>query len=292
MGGISTSQKKAEKGNAIRQYKSVETESKHLGNTGPGQIRNATLAFKDPQADSKLEIIKKIREQRAATETKKRESTKRAKLLIAKAEEAAKALESVALKSSLALASLLETRKLIAEATQWIESIGRGESMTSNIGKGTSLISNGSAIQLDRNPDAALILKTKAGGTNVLSSSNGDYGVFGQDTFASNNLMNRKEPLSIPHNSERMSGECIVDCVLPPQLHSPIKHPETIHLGGNWPIPNGASKCKRMPPKDEKVREEMRMKDESPPSVTRFTKKWVCGRLVEVMEEENVSHKQ
>ena len=43
------------------------------------QIRNTAPSFKDPQADSKLEMIKKIREQRVAMETKKREATERAK---------------------------------------------------------------------------------------------------------------------------------------------------------------------------------------------------------------------
>ncbi|XP_073004922.1 uncharacterized protein [Typha latifolia] len=77
-------------------------------------------SFRDPMASSKFDMIKKIRERREATETRKREATKRAKLLVAEAERAAIALEVAALRSPLAQASLLETRKLLAEANQYI----------------------------------------------------------------------------------------------------------------------------------------------------------------------------
>lgn len=83
--------------------------------------------YKDPLADSKLEMIKSIRAQRMAMETKKIEAIERARLLIAEAEKAAKALEVAALKSPLARASLIETRKLIAEATQSLEAIEKGQ---------------------------------------------------------------------------------------------------------------------------------------------------------------------
>lgn len=52
------------------------------------------------------------------------------RLLIAEAEKAAKALEVAALKSPVAQASLVETRKLIAEAVQSIESIEAGDITT------------------------------------------------------------------------------------------------------------------------------------------------------------------
>ncbi|KAK8641932.1 hypothetical protein V6N13_011300 [Hibiscus sabdariffa] len=82
--------------------------------------------YKDPMASSKLEMLKNIRAQRATEETKKTEAVERARLLIAEAEKAAKALEVAAGKSHIARASLIETRKLIAEAIQSIESIERG----------------------------------------------------------------------------------------------------------------------------------------------------------------------
>ncbi|KAL7233301.1 hypothetical protein ACSBR1_017015 [Camellia fascicularis] len=66
-------------------------------------------------------MIKNIRAERAAAENKKTEAIERAKLLIAEAEKAAKALEAAATKSPLAQASLIETRNLIAKAIQSIE---------------------------------------------------------------------------------------------------------------------------------------------------------------------------
>ncbi|URE43560.1 hypothetical protein MUK42_14846 [Musa troglodytarum] len=89
--------------------------------------RKSTPSYKDPMASSKLEMIKKIRAQREEMEIKKREATERAKLLIAEAEKAAQALELAALTNPVAQASLLETRKLIVEATQSIKNIERGQ---------------------------------------------------------------------------------------------------------------------------------------------------------------------
>ncbi|KAL7203475.1 hypothetical protein ACSBR2_016707 [Camellia fascicularis] len=85
------------------------------------RLRSNMPLFKDPLASSKLEMIKNIRAERAAAENKKTEAIERAKLLIAEAEKAAKALEAAATKSPLAQASLIETRNLIAKAIQSIE---------------------------------------------------------------------------------------------------------------------------------------------------------------------------
>ncbi|KAH9626217.1 hypothetical protein KSS87_000096 [Heliosperma pusillum] len=79
--------------------------------------------FKDPLSTSKLEMLKSIRAQRGASETTKIEALERAKLLIAEAQKAAKALEVAATRSPVARASLIEAHKLIAEATQSIKSI-------------------------------------------------------------------------------------------------------------------------------------------------------------------------
>ncbi|XVE51771.1 hypothetical protein DITRI_Ditri02bG0067700 [Diplodiscus trichospermus] len=90
------------------------------------QRRNKPL-YKDPMASSKLEMLKNIRAQRAAEESKKTEAVERARLLIAEAEKAAKTLEVAAVKSPVARASLIKTKKLIEEAIQSIESIERGQ---------------------------------------------------------------------------------------------------------------------------------------------------------------------
>ncbi|KAM5579710.1 hypothetical protein ABKV19_009472 [Rosa sericea] len=68
-------------------------------------------------------MIKNIRAQRAATETKKTEAIERARLLIAEAEKAAMAFEASATNSPVARASLIEMLSLIAEAIRSIESI-------------------------------------------------------------------------------------------------------------------------------------------------------------------------
>ncbi|KAL1213100.1 hypothetical protein V5N11_002616 [Cardamine amara subsp. amara] len=85
--------------------------------------KRKTPVYKDPLASSKLEMIKSIRAKRVAEESKKMDAVERARLLISEAEKAAKVLEIAALKSPVAKASLLESKKLIAEATQLIESI-------------------------------------------------------------------------------------------------------------------------------------------------------------------------
>ncbi|KAL6576919.1 hypothetical protein OROMI_011195 [Orobanche minor] len=91
--------------------------------------------YKDPLASSKMEMIKNIRAQRAATETKKIQAIARARLLIAEAEKAAMALKAYATKSPVARASLIETRQLIAEAIRSIESIDTTQSSSHENGE-------------------------------------------------------------------------------------------------------------------------------------------------------------
>ncbi|KAG8380225.1 hypothetical protein BUALT_Bualt07G0171200 [Buddleja alternifolia] len=87
------------------------------------RTKRRTPLYKDPLASSKLEMLKNIRAQRAAAINQKSEAINRAKLMIAEAEKASEALEIAAKNSPIAQASLTESRKLIAEAIQVIESI-------------------------------------------------------------------------------------------------------------------------------------------------------------------------
>ncbi|KAM2208490.1 hypothetical protein ACFXTI_024481 [Malus domestica] len=105
------------------------------------RLRSKAPMYKDPLASSKMEMIKNIRAQRAAAETQKREAVERARLLIAEAEKAAMALEVAATKSPVARASLVETRQLIAEAIQFIESIGTAQ-ISSSENEDPSVASN------------------------------------------------------------------------------------------------------------------------------------------------------
>eukprot|EP00268_Persea_americana_P063060 TRINITY_DN8138_c0_g2_i1.p1 TRINITY_DN8138_c0_g2~~TRINITY_DN8138_c0_g2_i1.p1 ORF type:complete len:576 (-),score=139.64 TRINITY_DN8138_c0_g2_i1:418-2145(-) len=277
---LSSTRKPAKKRATLtKQTSSVGTESRSIGNMRKRQIRNTAPSFKDPQADSKLEMIKKIREQRAAMETKKREATERAKLLTAQAEKAAEVLEAVAMKSSLAQASLLETRKLIAEATRWIESIESGE-ITSSDRKSTPFIANGSVIHIDNNPYSAdgnsILDERQVNGTNLLSFSNGESGDLLSDKCTLKNLPNGKRPNTMTHNDgERISGEGDFDCGLPP-LHLE----GTTHLRGDLLAPNGAAKFK-----EEKIGVDLRLNGKTTSAATQGKKKWVCGKLVEVVDE-------
>nr|GEY47891.1 nuclease associated modular domain 3 [Tanacetum cinerariifolium] len=96
--------------------------------SGPVKEPQPHARFKDPQARYKLEMIKSIRAQRAASDPKISEAILRANILIGEAQRAAEALEGAAAKSPMAEASLIETRKLIAEAISYIKSIETGNS--------------------------------------------------------------------------------------------------------------------------------------------------------------------
>nr|AAN08246.1 hypothetical protein [Oryza sativa Japonica Group] len=86
------------------------------GTTPTVKRKKSATPYKDPMAGEKLEMITKIRAQRAALEIEKKEAIKRARSLIAEAEKAANALETVASTSPFAQASLIEARKLVTEA--------------------------------------------------------------------------------------------------------------------------------------------------------------------------------
>ncbi|MFS7992107.1 putative nuclease associated modular domain 3 [Helianthus anomalus] len=94
-----------------------------MSKTSSGPIKVPHARFKDPQARYKLEMIKSIRARRAASDPKISEAILRANILINEAQRAADALEAAAAKSPMAKASLIETRKLIAEAMSYIKSV-------------------------------------------------------------------------------------------------------------------------------------------------------------------------
>ncbi|KAH7316129.1 hypothetical protein KP509_21G079500 [Ceratopteris richardii] len=81
-------------------------------------------AYKDPETEKKLKKLISMRARRVHAEAKKqREITERARILIAQAQVAAKALEAAAVKDRTALAPLLETRKLLEEAVHSLEAL-------------------------------------------------------------------------------------------------------------------------------------------------------------------------
>ncbi|XP_057864099.2 uncharacterized protein LOC131072080 isoform X1 [Cryptomeria japonica] len=89
--------------------------------------------YSDPQAEAKLQMIKRIRAQRADLELDKREATERAMLLISEALKAAKALESAATVDTSVRTFLLEIRGLIDEAMHSMQIAESGSSTNTSM---------------------------------------------------------------------------------------------------------------------------------------------------------------
>ncbi|KAK9290181.1 hypothetical protein L1049_008347 [Liquidambar formosana] len=252
----------------------------------PQLNRSKEPLYKDPLASSKLEMIKNIRAQRAAAETKKTEAIERAKLLIAEAEKAAKALEVAATRSPFARASLLETRKLIAEAIQSIESIDIGPITSQENGTYPSFASTGLINRVEKEIDADNeglngADQSEVNGSQALASSSNDDFDFVKYTLQ--NLLNDEEEL-LPTSSDEYG--------LPPlDLDNLIKQLGQVELNGNGQVEingngqvelNGNTKHdKSLPANGAKFQS---MREEAPSNSTTVTKKWVRGRLIEVAE--------
>ncbi|KAJ1288159.1 hypothetical protein BS78_02G068900 [Paspalum vaginatum] len=97
------------------QARAVSLDDAH-GKGATVKRKKPAAPYKDPMVGEKLEMISKIRAQRAALEIEKKEAIRRARSLIAEAEKAADALETAAATSPFAQASLIEARKLVTEA--------------------------------------------------------------------------------------------------------------------------------------------------------------------------------
>ncbi|KAJ6839601.1 uncharacterized protein M6B38_314370 [Iris pallida] len=274
------------------QPKGVNEETKSIKKVVSRRRRNSNPSYKDPMASSKLEMIKKIRADRAAMETRKREATERAKLLIAEAEKAAKALEVAALKSPLARASLLETRMLIAEATRSIESIESSQMLSQDSGDeplGTSGASvnhvqtNIELPQIDTDSDEHTVSEEqKVNGSTIFHSD--DDGVdeeFDYDRLTLQNALELQEP-----SSTKVSGEGFElvpgnpsTSVVPNYVREdPIK--KDLQIGQS--SINGSVEHESFSlEKEEEGSRTSKGGGRSLTSATK-TKKWVCGRLVEV----------
>ncbi|XP_039122442.1 uncharacterized protein LOC120258995 [Dioscorea cayenensis subsp. rotundata] len=243
------------------------------------RTRNATPSYRDPLASSKLEMIKNIKAQREAMENKKREATERAKLLIAEAEKAAKALEIAALKSPLAQASLLETRKLIAEATKSIQSI-----------------ENGKMILLEKAEDVSI----SAGG--LVNNSQLSSGLSNNDDFSVEHVVNGN-PIKMSNGrfivgsqSERSDGDprkyeienAEYSSIAKPQFSShDVQKFHSADLLANAFKLNGSMRYENLTSdSDEETASDVNSGETISASATTKTKKWVCGRLVEVEENQ------
>ncbi|KAL5755442.1 hypothetical protein ACOSQ2_020188 [Xanthoceras sorbifolium] len=245
--------------------------------------RSNTPLYKDPSASSKLEMIKNIRAQRAAAESKKMEAIERARLLIAEAEKAAKALEVAAAKSPIARASLIETRKLIAEATQSIESIEMIPTANNESEGYPSAFSAEMASQVKKEAETEIGRldqdeQIKVNGSQTLAPSENEDFSFANFTLL--DTLNGEELL--PANSNGYSL---------PNLESLIKQSDSAMQVGQ-PEANGAIKSEKNPPQPNgtKVHNGEEAVPSTPKAVTvpstpkAVTKKWIRGKLVEVTE--------
>ncbi|XVF87000.1 hypothetical protein PTKIN_Ptkin18bG0085500 [Pterospermum kingtungense] len=240
--------------------------------------RNKPL-YKDPMASSKLEMLKNIRAQRAAEESKKTEAVERARLLIAEAEKATKALEVAAVKSPVARASLIETRKLIAEAIESIKSIEGGQVTSDESGGYISVDSAEPVSPVEKNMQSENNGMSEAdqkevNGNQIISLSKNEE--FNFASFMLPRIVNgdrdeeRTSPNSHNYSLSTLNLESLIKKSDSPKQLNQLETNGIIKHEKN-PLPNGT-----------KVQ---LMRDDLPSKAVSVTKKWVRGRLVEVSEE-------
>ncbi|XP_020241796.1 uncharacterized protein LOC109820124 isoform X1 [Asparagus officinalis] len=258
--------------------KGTDDEAKSVKKVPSRRKRNATPSYKDPLASSKLEMIRKIRAERAAMENKKREATERAKLLIAEAEKAAKALEVAALKSPLAQASLIETRKLIAEATRSIESIESGQLTSHDSGDEASFTPDATVNHFQSSHESlnreTVLDERIVDGLHLEKSCETRYDSSNQRNYKGDaggrlTLQNAPEAGNPLTSTSREEFNNVQD-------DSGVKD-----LQVNQPHINGSIKYIKPLPERERTSKSKEGKGTRSASKT---KKWVCGRLVEVDE--------
>ncbi|KAK3025128.1 hypothetical protein RJ639_043910 [Escallonia herrerae] len=265
--------------------KKKSTDMDNSAETKRPRLKRSSLPpYKDPLASSKLEMIKTIRAQRAAAENNKSEAITRAKLLIAEAEKAAKALEAAATRSPLAQASLIETRKLIAEAIQSIESIETGLADSPEDGRRHPITSNGLVNHVeageeiqDLNPADRIVIN----GAGAFASTQDDITDFGFSKLSLDELLNGREEISTTSSGEHGNGLVNGKETLPTlQLDHAIAH-STFTKQQCQLQPNGSKGQKTVSPNRAKSQS---MEEETPLNSVPVTKRWVRGKLVEVTE--------
>ncbi|OIT05210.1 PREDICTED: uncharacterized protein LOC109223971 [Nicotiana attenuata] len=248
--------------------------------------RKNTPMYKDPLASSKLEMLKNIRAQRAAIDQKKIEAILRAKELIAEAEKAAEALEIAAQKSPVARASLIETRKLISEAIQSIESIENEVAfIDGNLSPPSTELVSHAADEIGALDDAGeringwhAVMPLESG---INDLENGQHALQGLLNGKSSALLSSSGEYDILGDRDEVYQ--LISSEISPEKGANITQPSTSteKLDGDEanespgdekkPLPNGLiseSKIEEVP--------------SQPPITT--TKKWVRGKLVEVGE--------
>ncbi|CAM8940761.1 unnamed protein product [Rhodiola kirilowii] len=236
--------------------------------------------YKDPLASSKLEMIKNIRAQRAAADTKKTAAIDRARLMIAEAEKAAKALEATASTNPHSMASLIETRKLINEAIQSIQSIGATlitslDSTQQSSEKSDELrdlvARENDLVNININTNNVNGAGIKINGTHVHAVT-GDEDSHFTDLAPHSSLDDEEEVLPRISNGHALS----------PHLSSSASH---LHFSKEpqQPVSRQTIECHNPESSNGALPQ---VREQRAPSNPTSNKKWFRGRLVEMDEEE------
>ncbi|XP_031092426.1 uncharacterized protein LOC115997090 [Ipomoea triloba] len=276
------------------------TVHNHRPQTKQATIKKSyTPKYKDPLAHSKLEMLRNIRARRAVADNEKIEAVKRAKLLIAEAEKAAKALEVAARQSPVARASLVETRNLIAEAIQFIDSIDM-EEILSGQNEGDPLLTLPEITNVDDLTDADAehldeIDTRKANGAHVLMPNGEDFHSF-NFTKSFHGLLNGNETAVLSSSddydllgSKENLYQVISSDVAPPPVEEVMHASESgDHKANEVEEDEHESPPHEMTLQSEPLPNGLISQPESahPASnSTATTKQWIRGRLVDVAKE-------
>ncbi|XP_075506909.1 uncharacterized protein LOC142543493 [Primulina tabacum] len=256
--------------------KKVESNDLAKHETKDQRIRlkkSSTPLYKDPFASSKLEMLKNIRAQRVAAMNKKSEAISRAKLLIAEAEKAATALEIASKSSTLARASLLESREIISEAISFIKLMENGDPVPCELSDATTE-------PLLQQPDT---------NTRILSSSDSEAEAFSLNAFALSDTVNGNAAYSC-YDDLVKAGEnscpTSYDGFLPQESINNVNCTNAIlNLADPKRTPNGIASHGKISLLNGEKKNIQSGKAEGPKKQVKKTKIWVCGRLVEVEEQ-------
>ncbi|XP_011079210.1 uncharacterized protein LOC105162786 [Sesamum indicum] len=247
--------------------------------------RRKAPSYKDPFASSKLEMLKNIRAQRAAAMSKRSEAICRAKLLIAEAEKASKALELAAKTSPHVQKSLMESRMLIAEALQFIESIENEDPISLENDNSLSENSSEPVPHVEEDIDTSiqtpdLINHSTVNGVHSLSSSKTED--FSFNKFGLPDLVNGNCSSSCHndlHETEQKFDQMHPNSFLSLELNHTVNCSKcTTNHADPELNPNGDTEHTEKPLGDGSEFQSENVE-------AKIIKKWVRGRLVEVVEE-------
>lgn len=192
--------------------------------------------------------------------------------MIVEAEKAAKALEVAAMKSPIARASLIEARRLIAEAVQSIESIETGQNTSHEDGGYSSVASNGLIGQVVKDTSEEIEVLNQAEPREVIGAPMVQRKEdFNFRKFALHDQLNSEDEL-FP-TSFNGSG------FTPFSFENLMKQSDSINRHDQPELCQNSEYGRRPPPNGDKVES---LKKETRSESVAVTKKWVRGRLTEV----------